>query len=230
MTNALVVLNLNDFMPAIARESMTAAAARWGVEYVEVTEPVADVHHFWQKTYLPLTLTRFERVAVFDADILIRSDCPSLFEKVPPEYIGCVSDVQMGYPRNWRHAYMGLEEAKRFGLKPYPTERDHLNGGMVVYEPVNHAYYLNEWRKAGERANWSIEPLADEGALSCVLHHFHAPVWWLPWRFNALVQYNRRHTPMNRMNAFIYHFYLERERKQAGKLGEVMSQVNWRVE
>jgi len=227
--NALAVLNLNDFMPAKARDSMQAAATRWGVEYVEITERVANVHYFWQKTFIPLKYSQYQRLAVLDADILIRSDCPSLFDIVPPAWIGCVSDVQHGFPKRWREKYQGRREGLRFGLKPYPTEKEHVNGGMIVYEPTSHAYYLDQWRAAGERAGWDTAPFADEGALSCVLQHFDAPVWWLPWKFNALVRDNSPHTPLGKMNAFIYHFYVQRVAKSEGRLAEIMDAVEWKL-
>jgi hypothetical protein len=75
----LITLNLNSAMAPCFRESLRAAANRWGGEYVEITEPTlaGDISPVWQKAALHRHVADGETVIQIDADVLIRFDCPS---------------------------------------------------------------------------------------------------------------------------------------------------------
>jgi hypothetical protein len=200
--NGILVLNLRDFLPAMARRAMLDAARRWRVEYVEITEPLAAIHHFWQKTLIPRSrhARPFRRILVLDADLLVGDDCPSPFEAVPPTDFGVVGRRQPHH----RPPYVGPGEARHFGLQPYPDEGRHLTGGFVLYDPNYHALYLDRWRQAGAFCRWRKAGNSDQGALSCVLHQFSAPVTWLPWQYNAV------HATRLQEPAYVYHFNMPR--------------------
>ena len=227
--NALVTLNLNDFMPPQVRESFHAAADRWGVKYVEITAPLGPQHHFWQKAIIPLSryADSFDRVLQLDADMLIRSDCPSPFEIVPPENVAVVSHVQPGRPPHMRFERMKAAWAKHQGLVPYRKSRDHLNLGLFLYSPPRHATLLRRWAQVGSDCNWSTwVSVPEQFALSCLLPMMRVPVTWLPWTFNTIRAMQR---PMlagpGVMKTYIYHFNGPHGRN----LPAMVAKCQWRV-
>ena len=96
---AVVVLNLyGDGMESNARASIMAAAARWGAEYVEITKGLFGWRDpFWEKLNLDRHTRRFERVVSFDRDVVVREDCPNLFEQIPSNEFGAVPSEQPGH-------------------------------------------------------------------------------------------------------------------------------------
>jgi hypothetical protein len=214
--NALIVLNIGGtYLTEHARESFADAARRWGVEYVELTKPTAyphapvKLHHFWRKTFLwQYEASQYGRVAVLDADMLIRGDCPSLFAEVPPDKIGVISRCQKGFnadPQN-----NALKDWARITGLPCPPPDKHLNGGLVVYDPHLHSGAMSQWQHAGRRVRFGVSGMNrnDQGALSVVLAAIPGLAHWLPWQFNTIFAGTPRapHSPLGKMASYIYHF------------------------
>ena len=222
MQNALVTLNLNDFMPRQARESFVHACARWGCEFIEITKPLGSMHHFWQKALIPLSahVNLFDRVLQLDCDMLIRSDCPSPFAMVPDTNVGVVSRVQPGIGRG-RFETRKIRWAAMMGLVPYTKERFHLNCGLVLYSTTRHRALFDVWVQAGRQCNWNAHRIRvpEQLALSCLLQSMSIPVTWLPWQFNTLRATHRKQAPPGVMETYIYHFNGPRGRNLARAVG-----------
>ena len=218
--NALVTLNLNSFMPSKVRDSFQAAAQRWDVAYVEITTPLAPIHHFWQKAIIPLSqgVAGFDRVLQLDCDMLVGSDCPSPFDLVPATNVGVVSRCQH---RN-RVPRMQFESrkpgwAREMGLTPYAHPWQHLNAGFIMYGPQQHAALLAAWQAAGRRCKWSDScTVPEQFALSCLLQSMNVPVTWLPASFNTL---RARLRPAGPMQTYIYHYNGPRGRNLEAAVG-----------
>lgn len=227
--NALLVMNLNNFMPTAARDSMRDAAQRWGCEYVEITRPLASIPPVWQKTLIPTSThaAPFDRVLVLDADMLIRSDCPSPFNLVPSDKIGVVSRVQPGNTLAERfHRANGRLRAPRLGLAPYAREEQHINGGLVLYSPSRHADLLRRWASSGVAARHLIKDgLHEQFALSCLLAESPSLAHFLPMEFNTIRATTVPQAPAGKMATYVYHFTGTRGRG----LSQRMAQCQWRV-
>jgi hypothetical protein len=229
--NALVTLNLRDFAPRQTRESFQYAARRWGVEYVEITTPLANCHHYWIKAMIPTSdyARPFDRIVQLDCDMLIRSDCPSPFDLVPPGNIGVVSRLQphrnTGVFLRW-FRNVAPRNARVFGLTCYDQEAKHLNAGLILYGRVAHADLLREWVEVGRRNRWKIRfGVPEQFALSCLLAQSTIPVTWLPWQFNTLGCRHIARFPPGPMRTYVYHF----NGRRGAPLSEVVGRYQWRV-
>ena len=206
--DAVCVLNIGNFLPAKCRESFQAAAERWQVEYVEITEPLGKCHHFWQKAIIPLSChaARFERVLQLDADMLVADDCPSPFAIVPKNAFGVVSRVQ---PYRPELSFQVQRWASHYKVTGYRDPREHINAGFMLYNPNAHADLLRCWQDRAEpgpeRPRCS---LPEQFVISCLLAERTVPVYWLSWMFNACRQ-NNGAVPRN---CYIAHFHAPRHR------------------
>lgn len=216
-----------------SRASFVDACRRWGCQFVEFTEPLAPVHHFWQKAFAPLSLKGFDRVLQLDADMLIRWNAPSPFDLVPHDHIGVVSSRQFTPPDSdygtapltagdkagiWisKHRDMCIRFwAGRMGMAPCHDEF-HLNGGFFLYSPEAHSSLFESLRGVGESAGWSKWRLPEQAALSVLLANGAAPATWLPpsWNVVAARQAIRPQHSTGVMNGWIYHFTGHRDRKR----------------
>jgi hypothetical protein len=86
MKNAIFVVNIKqsdmDFMSQNQRDSFVAAAERWNVPYIEITEMPKGLEWTYPcfiKLHWP-DLCDADRVLVVDADAIIRADAPNPFE------------------------------------------------------------------------------------------------------------------------------------------------------
>jgi hypothetical protein len=137
-------------------------------------------------------------VAVLDADILIRDDCPSLFDVVPPGHFGAVSRIQPGMPARKAPDKELLYYAKVLGLECPPKEC-HINSGVTVYSPAYHREPLRDVVAGAVRGKWKI---GDQAVLSVVMFNSEMPTFWMPYTYNALRAWKRP----RQMCEYIYHF------------------------
>lgn len=224
--NALAVLNVGGrSLHPESRRSFSDACRRWGCKLVEFVDPLAPVHHFWQKTFAPLRLTEFDRVLQLDADMLIRWNAPSPFDLVPAECMGVVSSRQFTPPESdygtapltdgqragiWisKHRDKCIRTwAARMGMNPCHDSK-HLNGGFFLYSPRRHAKLWEQLRAVGQAAGWTKWRLPEQAALSVLLENTGAPTTWLPaeWNVVAARQPIRPEHSTGYMNGWIYHF------------------------
>ena len=224
MPNAIVTLNIRDFMPACARESFQHAAKRWGCEYIEITEPIAPIHHFWIKALIGNSkyVTGIDRILQLDGDILIRSDCPSPFDLVPRENFGVVSRVQPNNPLH-KLRQLGHLSAQLFNLQSYGDEHNHINAGFILYSRMLHQEQLELWRAAGLYSNWTPKLFPEQMALSCVLQQTKVGVTWLPPEWNWLHPQKIKHRNGG-MHCYIYHFNRPRHAWR-----ELMEATQWKL-
>jgi hypothetical protein len=233
---ALAVLNVGgQSIHPKSRESFEAAAARWGVEFVELRGRLAPVHIFWQKAFAPVRLADYERVLQLDADMLIRDDAPDPFALVPAESIGVVSACQfpgaagdVGYEDGKiisRHREFCVGQWSKWTGLPACPDSKHLNGGFFLYGPQVHAGLFHRLRECGQRNRWNPRRLPEQVCLSLLLHSKAAPATWLPaaWNTVAAGQDIRPEHNTGRMNGFIYHFTGRKLR------GQRIDRTAWRV-
>jgi hypothetical protein len=227
MKKALATLNVGGrSLHPESRRSFEAAAARWGCDFVELRNPLAPHHIFWQKAFVPIRLADYERVLQLDADMLIREDAPNPFDLVPVGSVGVVSAHQFpnaGAIEKNREACVSAW-AGWTGLRPCP-DTHHLNGGFFLYGPRQHAGLFARLRECGHRRKWNPRRLPEQVCLSLLLWNEVAPATWLPqeWNTVAAAQGIRPEHNTGTMNGFIYHF--------TGKplRGRRIGRTRWRV-
>lgn len=210
----VVTLNIGHVMGATARASMLAAAKRWGAAYAEIHAPIREVggKPHWQKAFLPEWARErgYTRVAYYDSDIVLRSDCPNIFDRVPAGSVGIVSNQQQDFAELSSRQHRRYDSdrrwwAARLGGKMAPAER-HVNGGLIVFEPVAHADLFRRWAEAGASVKYGrADVLVDEAALSIVLENSDVPRVWLPSTFNLLFYRSPSLNNSRDMAGFAYH-------------------------
>jgi hypothetical protein len=207
--NFVITLNTgHNVLHDNARASMREAARRWKADYLEIVTPTGDTkqHHYYQKLRLADHLPDGSRIAYFDADCVIRSDCPSLFDIVPEGQLGWVRTHHPSHSGATHHVYRPMADfAAKFGVR-LDIDHEYLNSGLMVFDmPAHRPLFAEANRMVSEIGFDSRWMLADQGYLSVARKKLNLSVFWIPPLFNfcgdALWA---GWTPT--MNAFCYHF------------------------
>ncbi len=224
MSKALLVLNIGDFLANNSRQSYKAACLRWECDYVEVTE-VQPPHHPASLKLKAFELCAHDRIFVLDADTVIRSDAPSLFDITDPKHFYAVKNQQPHYPPSYQlpnvqiadRDIRAVAETHQLTLDIETLSREFFNSGACM---VSREHHKEVYTKAFEY--FSTVPGLQ---------------WWDQIPLNVAVEtmlggYQRLEVEWNyqfpknfgRMTQYIYHF--------AGDPGryETLKHVNWRVE
>ena len=222
MNKHVVTLNVNNWASPNAIASQRAAAERWGAEYHEFTKPwcigtdPADV--FAAKFDLHLLPFKLPcRVVWLDADVMVRIDCPSLFELVPVGTFGGVlnnqdgSDLQYQVARDWWKKVNGDVAFDGDG---------YINGGVLVFDLPAHAevFYLSKiLRHVGP-----VNPMYEQTLLNTWLRIY--PRLILPHTFNRLGKEAWLSGPA--MTSYVYH--LANLGELCGDKRQRLGAIEWR--
>ena len=218
---AVITLNLyGDGMPENVRASQRAAAERWNAEYVEITRPLFGWHDpFLEKLHLDHHAAPYDRVVYLDRDVLVRADCPSLFDLVPQDRIGAIASEQEGHNLLF-HIQPKMDSlCQLVGVSlDYTTE--YINSGVLVFSPGVHRLAFNAAQclhGVTPERSWEVY---DQGCLSLGIKWSGTPLHLLPREFNRCGQRLWDHwTP--KMDSYIWHFC-------GKKTWDVMQQTNWK--
>lgn len=229
---AVVVVNVGgQVLHAKSRRSIAAAAMRWGCDYVEITDPICEHHHFWQKMFVPERVSRYDRVLQLDADMLIRYDAPNPFDICEGSRVGVVQDGQLrDCPHSrWLHRFRTRETAMWSavaGIEDIP-DSEHLNAGFMLYSPSLHADIFEETKRIGSLLRWYSKGIPEQAVLSLVLASCPDRRQWLAhtWNTTGLISRWRPRFGKGPMKTFVYHFNACRD--LAAKF-EAIESVWWR--
>lgn len=220
---AVITLNLyGDGMPHNFRESQRAAAERWGAQYVEITRPLFGWREpYWEKLNIDKHAAAYERVVYLDRDVVVRADCPNLFECVPVEAIGGVSSEQEGHSL-LHHIVPKVQPLCNILGVRLDVTREYLNSGVLVFGPHRHQQVFEAarlvWALTGDHSSWEI---GDQGPISLACRWTATPLCLLPHEFNRCgAQLWDRWT--QQMDDFIWHFC-------GSKNWTHMAETDWRA-
>ncbi len=198
---------------------MRAAAGRWQADYVEVTaNSHPHLHPTFGKCGAVCRLKGYERVAYFDADMLIRSDAPNVFHILDdPERLYAVPDLARLRPylsefssynivstvRGSHHKpvaeWVGVEvEYDRF-------IRNFFNAGFFLSSPKRHQALFEA---VESRLPPPGHPMADNAHFEQALFNYvvqmidPSVVCYAPETWNYIDPDLRD----RRMDSFVYHF------------------------
>ena len=210
MNKHVVTLNVGNWASPNAIASQRHAAERWGAEYHEFTKPwcagtdPADV--FAAKFDLgDLPFEQPCRVVWLDGDVIVRDDCPSLFDEVPVgTFGGVVNNQDAGELQDQvAHDYwLSVLSALPFDSGTLLAFNSHtyINGGVLVFDLPQHDVMFANSGKFWQRK--PVNPM-DEQTLLNIWLRLYGRRTWLPREFNCMGRDAWLSGP--RMTTYIYH-------------------------
>ncbi len=205
MRRALMTLNLyGDNIRGASRASFRDAATRWGAEYIESYATVRRARSISEKLALERHAIGFDRVVFCDRDVVIRKDCPSLFEIVPTDWWGAVPSEQEGH--NLLHRIQPrMEPLAAAAGAPLDLKREYFNSGLLVFEPRAHARVFERARALFALVTERDWVVYDQGLISLAVKVEGVPLLSLPPTFNrcGAVLWHRW---VPTMSDYVWHF------------------------
>lgn len=221
----LITLNIyRDVIHKESRASFKAAAARWGAQYLEITEPLApqqgyedmeDYRGAWaEKLFLDQHLED-GRYCYVDGDVLINAHAPNPFEMVQPgtwawtrnnirTHAYTVKEVAEHLP-----AWLESLHALGFDCSSLDIDAEYCNTGVIVFDLPSHRAIFEKAREIIAKVphreqieNWVI---SDQAPLCAARHLTGVPVQYLPQSFHMFWGHNLAHWGAT-MRSAIYHF------------------------
>lgn len=206
--HALVTLNVgNKPEYTLSHQVFQAYCERWGLAFEQITEKrFRSAPWFanrrqrlsFEKFQLRDLLDTYERILYVDGDVLIRANCPNVFDIVAPIQFGCVfEDVGKSA---WKRREEWEKVQKRLGHLNMGELRYFNAGVMVVSREHRELFDLNPRKMA--RGRWP-----DQTTFNYYVRKRHYAVCELAPKFNMLECFGEDFfVDKKRRNAYIIHY------------------------
>jgi lipopolysaccharide biosynthesis glycosyltransferase len=193
-------------------------AEKIGAKFVLMTSPTSAANVYYEKFHMHDLLGEYDRAIILDADVIVRNDCPSLFEVVPEDKIGMYDEHALATEEEKRvHRDVMREAFSLLGARPFKAT-SFYNGGVIVASRA----HRDAFRKPKEVAMryW------DQPAINIGIQREGIQVHDIGYNFNRMPYVDGR-VPGSRLDCYVVHY--------AGitnKLGEVMERdlAKWEKE
>jgi hypothetical protein len=222
----LTTIDFDSYLVPNVRASHEAAAQRWGADYRPMSEPwgpMAAKGVFGAK--LDMGLLPFDRpcrVVYVDGDVLIRDDCPSLFDRVPAGRFGGVPNYQGDTHANpdRDHWPTWTRIADRLACDLPYDPLTYINGGVMVFDLADHAIV---WPVAASifADDDRVGPMQEQTSVNVVLRMLGIPRQMLEPGYNRLGASVWRPGPMPCFVSHLAHLGALRDR------GDLLETIQW---
>lgn len=139
MKNAVVSLVIGDDWKKVADVSFPtfkAYASRVGADFISISESLfCPAMPGWEKLQLGKILDTHERVVFIDADAIVRSDTPNLFNLVPVGSVGGFRPTSAWWGANGKYFYE--HHSKQFGVPTPANDGSYINTGVMVLDQTH---------------------------------------------------------------------------------------------
>lgn len=182
-------------MAEMTHPTIKAYAERIGADFILINEVMLSTAspHF-EKFQLFDLLAKYDRIIFMDTDLIVRDDCPNLFDIVPEHMVGMFDESP--FRDNFKH----LAEASQ--TYHIDIEKDYngayYNTGVMVVSRLHRDMFKLP-------ATQSIFNHYDQSYLNLFIQANHVKVHKLPYQYNRMVLVDDL-TGDHRLNSYIIHY------------------------
>jgi hypothetical protein len=180
MTTAVITAAITDAgreMHQVSGPNQKRYADRIGAQYVVIdNDNISPSYPLAAKFQVHKIQPYFDRIVFLDVDLLVKTDCPNIFDEVPVGTVGMHDDFW--HQRLWEWMYKEFRELydSQGWTEPIPTKLQCLNTGVVVCDkehgdvwkpptkpyPVTHCSEQNFVNLNVHRAGYEVHLLPTE--------------------------------------------------------------------
>lgn len=198
---ALVTMCIGEAYESLAQLTMPtlrAYANKIGIDFVIIDEKrISTTYTMYEKYQIYDLLEIYDRIIYMDLDIIVRLDCPNLFDIVPYAMIGLFNEG------NFLDSSTVIAEASKIHEIPYPEwNNQSYNAGLIVISKYNKELVT---KPENEVKMYGPYPHYDQPHLTLKILSEGYQVCELDYRFNRMrvMEWFIKETPLA---SFIVHF------------------------
>ena len=129
--NLVLTITIGDYYQKISQYTLPSIqnyANKIGADFLNIKQGQGGfITQKWNKFYIHELLNEYKRIIYLDIDILIREDCPNLFDIVPADKLGMFNEGR------YTTRYEYLEQASEYYKEPLkPWNGKFYNSGVMV--------------------------------------------------------------------------------------------------
>jgi lipopolysaccharide biosynthesis glycosyltransferase len=202
MKTAIVTISIGDSYQNIGRLThpwMYKYANRIGSEFIVLSNSTRTIAHY-EKFRIYDLLKRFDRIIYLDVDVLVRDNCPNLFEIVPETNFGIYDEGLMANSEERKIHKSVIEEARRIYEIYFNVvlSNSFYNTGVMVISKEHNEIFKQPEREIQMR--YSEQPL-----INLRLMHMGIAIKDIGYKFNRM-PYIDDDLKESRLDSHIIHY------------------------
>jgi hypothetical protein len=160
-------------------------------KYIKNEDNMDNKKFHWQRMLIPDKFKEYDYVISLDSDIYINVDSPPLpLNEIPEGKVAAVNERKYLNNYEWREKVQAKYGWEKTGKEWYALSgenkdyNDHINGGLVIYQPKFHAKIFLELYN-NNISNYMNYHQDDQSIISSYLIDNNL-IYWLDERFNRI--------------------------------------------
>ena len=181
----------------IFKKNLVDYCNKYNYELIILSELIKKEEHmdkkkfYWQRLLIPDKFKDYDYVVSIDSDIFINPNSPGLpFYEIPEGKIAAVNERKYFGNYKWREKIQERMGWEKTGKEWYALSgenknyHDHINGGLVIYQPKHHAKMFLELYN-NNISNYMKYHQDDQSVISSFIID-NDLIYWLDERFNKI--------------------------------------------
>jgi hypothetical protein len=194
---ALLTLTIGDHyqnLSKITYPTLKRYAEKIGADFIPITEQkISQTTPHWEKFQILDYLNKYERIIYVDTDILIRKNCPNLFEIVPESKLGIYNECPFVPGRD----YAILKASEDYGSKDFKWDGKYYNTGVMVISRCHRSLFRKPEKE--------ISNFYEQSYLNLQIQSLKVPVFEIDYKFNRMHCVDKI-TGKDRFESYIIHY------------------------
>jgi len=130
-------------MSKLTHPTIQSYARKIGADFLCIDkQTISQTTPHWEKFQIFHLLNKYERIIYVDTDLIIRDDCPNLFDIVPKEQLGMFNEA----PFTDRSREMMIDVCREYDIKLSSWDGRYYNTGVMVISRL-HKYLFKKPEK-----------------------------------------------------------------------------------
>ena len=181
-------------LSALTHPTIRRYADRIGADFIAITEGrISETTPHWEKFQLLDFLFDYDRILYVDTDVLIRKNCPNIFDAVPETHLGIYNEAPFVAGRDY-----AIERcAEAYDAKDFKWDGKYYNTGVMVLSR-RHRMLLRKPEK-------EIFNFYEQSYLNLVIQRMKPQVFEIDYKFNRMSCVDKV-TGKNRFESHIIHY------------------------
>lgn len=181
-------------MAEITHPSIRSYAEKIGADFLNINETkISKTSPHWEKFQIFDLLTKYKRILYLDTDLIVREDCPDLFEEVDESQLGMFNEA----PFTDRSKELLIDICRQYGTTLDKWNGKYFNSGVIVIS----RRHKNLFKKPDRE----IFSFYEQSYLNMMIAKEDIYMHELDYKFNRMTCMDR-FTGEERHNSYIIHY------------------------
>ena len=181
-------------MCSLTHPSIQAYAQKIGAEFMCIDKvTVSETTPHWEKFQISKLLDKYDRILYIDTDIIIRDDCPILFDIVSADKLGVFNEASF----TDRSQELMIDCCKQYNIKLPNWNGKYFNTGVMIISQVHKELFI--------KPDIEYFSFYEQSYLNMMIAHLEIKIFELEYKFNRMTCMDR-FTGENRHASYIIHY------------------------